>query len=296
MANNPTKPENNPSESEMTEAFAQRLGGSLIKECYIPGRRPQFEQRAIDGMVLLDRIWSSERGRRASETMLAGANVVVVQTKTGELEMPLLGQALFSRELIPQYRPQLPIRTVALCGRDHPILRRLAENQEIEVEVMEDPDTPYKPSTPSDPGIGALVVHYWKQQGGTLLTRAVIEEDSPRASRIRADGVLLASDTPQKRSMGRNPTAPDLAGEEIVLIHAGRTKRSDGTCSYGMYALGQAFFAAKILEARFPQKRIRTRIVCTRDDELLSPLAKKYGIEIEVLENCSDLATCSEEN
>jgi hypothetical protein len=52
--------------------------------------------------------------------------------------MSLLGQAFFSRELMRPFKPS-SIRTVALCEKDDSVLRPLAEQYGIEVEI-DDPD------------------------------------------------------------------------------------------------------------------------------------------------------------
>ena len=48
--------------------------------------------------------------------------------------MYLMGQALFSRELMKPFGPA-SIRTVALCAKDDSVLRPLAEAFGIEVEI-----------------------------------------------------------------------------------------------------------------------------------------------------------------
>lgn len=61
--------------------------------------------------------------------------MIVVQTKVGRLGMYLLGQALFSRELIANRFAPAKVRTVALVGKDDAVLRPLAEKYGIEVIV-----------------------------------------------------------------------------------------------------------------------------------------------------------------
>jgi len=57
---------------------------------------------------------------------LAGKDIIVVQAKANRLGMYLMGQALFSRELMKPFRPA-SIRTVALCAEDDSVLRPPAE-------------------------------------------------------------------------------------------------------------------------------------------------------------------------
>ncbi len=60
----------------------------------------------------------------------------MVQAKASRLGMYLMGQALFSRELMRPFNPAT-IRAVALCAKDDSVLRPLAEEYGIEVEVDE---------------------------------------------------------------------------------------------------------------------------------------------------------------
>jgi hypothetical protein len=73
--------------------------------------------------------------RRASALGLDRRDIVIVQTKASRLGMYLLGQALFSRELIKDRFAPRSIRTVALCAIDDAILRPIAERFGVEVVV-----------------------------------------------------------------------------------------------------------------------------------------------------------------
>ncbi len=46
-----------------------------------------------------------------------------------------------------------------------------------------------------------------------------------------------------------------------------------------MYLLGQALFSRELMRV-FNPRSVRTVAVCERDDEVLRPLAERYGIEI----------------
>lgn len=65
---------------------------------------------------------------------MVGRDIIVVQVKRPRLGMSLMGQAIFSRELMKPFMPA-SIRTVALCGRDDSVMRPLAERYGIEVEI-----------------------------------------------------------------------------------------------------------------------------------------------------------------
>jgi hypothetical protein len=87
----------------------------------------------------------------------------------------------------------------------------------------------------------------------------------------RLDGLVLVD---QPFRLGSRSDAPEPAGQRLVVI---QTKAS----RLGMNVLGQALFSAVILRAARPRE-IRTIALCTADDEVLRPLAERYGIEVVV--------------
>jgi len=68
---------------------------------------------------------------------LEGQDVIVVQAKAERLGMYLMGQAVFSAELVKRFQPA-SIRSVALCSRDDSELRPLLAAFPL-VEVVIDP-------------------------------------------------------------------------------------------------------------------------------------------------------------
>ncbi len=65
---------------------------------------------------------------RAEEIDIArGERAVLVQTKDSRLGMYLMGQTLFSAELLRRRWPAAAIESVALCTKDDEILRPLLE-------------------------------------------------------------------------------------------------------------------------------------------------------------------------
>ena len=64
-----------------------------------------------------------------SKVDISGKDVVVVQTKNHRLGMSLMGQALFSAELVKRLNPK-SVRSVALCIADDSVLRPLLEAYE----------------------------------------------------------------------------------------------------------------------------------------------------------------------
>ena len=91
--------------------------------------------RDLDGVIVLGGRKRILPRAENKDQDLRGKDVIVVQTKTGRLGMYLLGQALFSMELMRPFEPR-SIRSVAVCQRDDDILRPLAEKYGIEIEVV----------------------------------------------------------------------------------------------------------------------------------------------------------------
>jgi hypothetical protein len=116
----------------MTRRYWQRVGGTLVEEFLMVRQRPNVGRRLADGLIVLD---GDHRRLTSGEVTLDGKDVIVVQTKADRLGMYLLGQALFSRELISDFFNPRSIRTVALCRVDDAVLRPIAERYGIEVVV-----------------------------------------------------------------------------------------------------------------------------------------------------------------
>lgn len=75
---------------------------------------------------------------------LEGEDVVAVQAKAHRLGMYLMGQAIFSAELLRRFRPR-SIRSVILCSADDSVQRPLLTPYP-EVDVVVVPGTPVRPS------------------------------------------------------------------------------------------------------------------------------------------------------
>jgi hypothetical protein len=117
-------------ETPMTRRYWQRVGGTLIEE--YPAVRPGHDRggRRLDGVIITD----GERkiAPRGEPADVDGHDVIIVQTKASRLGMYLLGQALFSVELIKARFAPKSVRTVALCGRDDAVLRPIAERYVVD--------------------------------------------------------------------------------------------------------------------------------------------------------------------
>ena len=69
---------------------------------------------------------------------LTDKEIIVVQTKAKPLGMYLMGQALFSREIMKRFNPK-SIKTVAICSKTDSELEKICSKYDIDViEIPED--------------------------------------------------------------------------------------------------------------------------------------------------------------
>lgn len=113
-------------ETPMIEWYWERVGGLLIEEYPIVLPGPSHGGRRLDGLVIRDAPRERVYGERLD---ISGRDVIVVQAKARRLGMPLMGQTLFSLELVKVLGPSSAI-AVALCRADDAVLRPLLEAHE----------------------------------------------------------------------------------------------------------------------------------------------------------------------
>ena len=133
-------------ETPMTRWYWKQVGGTLIEEFVAVNRGADRGKRVLDAIIL-----PSEEFRIAQqdEVSIEGKDVVVVQTKAGRLGMYLLGQALFSAQLVQCFHPR-SVLSVALCGKDDAVLRPLFEQYPgMKVVVCPSEATPNSPMQPN---------------------------------------------------------------------------------------------------------------------------------------------------
>ena len=113
-------------ETPMIRRYWKQTGGTLIEEFPAVKATPSCGPRRLDAVILPD-----EENRIAGwrEVSLEGKDIIVVQAKARRLGMYLMGQTLFSAELVKAFRPA-SIRSVALCSKDDSVLRPLLEGYE----------------------------------------------------------------------------------------------------------------------------------------------------------------------
>lgn len=111
-------------ETPMTEWFWDQVGGLLVEEFEAVRRNANQGQRLIDAVIVLNK--NKSRHPRGKKFDIEGRNVIVVQSKHRRLSMGLMGQTLFSLDLIKKLNPST-IRSVAVCTQDDEVLRPLLE-------------------------------------------------------------------------------------------------------------------------------------------------------------------------
>ena len=110
-----------------------RTDGTMLCEFQaVRGIRNKQGRRLIDGVIVLDRQHRWLDRANHNPDYIQGKDIIAVQAKLGRLGMYLLGQALFTRELMRSFQPN-SIRTVALCTKTDAVLEPLAEKYGVEV-------------------------------------------------------------------------------------------------------------------------------------------------------------------
>lgn len=123
-------------ETPMIRWFWQRTGGTLCEEFQAVPRSAGTGQRLLDAVIVPEGPNERVHWRGLS---LEGRDVVVVQAKAHRLGMYLMGQTLFSAQLVEQRFDPRTVRSVALCCSDDSVLRPLLEAYSgMEVVVVPD--------------------------------------------------------------------------------------------------------------------------------------------------------------
>ena len=118
-------------ETPLTRRYWRSVGGTLMEEFRTVNASGVQGRRDLDGVIVLgepNRILDRAELQAGS----AGQGHSRHSTKAGRLGMYLVGQALFSRELIRAFHPRT-VMSVAICQRDDAVLRPLAEKYGIEI-------------------------------------------------------------------------------------------------------------------------------------------------------------------
>ena len=64
-------------------------------------------------------------------------NIVAIQTKGTRLSMGLMGQALFSRDLLEKHNPR-SVESIAICASGDSVLEEIANKHNVKVVIIPD--------------------------------------------------------------------------------------------------------------------------------------------------------------
>jgi hypothetical protein len=121
-------------ETPLTRWYWEKVGGLLIEEFPAVKASPNQAKRLLDGLIVLGEPTARTSSR---EFDLTDRDVIVIQAKAKRLGMYLMGQCLFSRDLVLQLGAK-SVRSVAICTEDDQTLRPLLEKHEgCEVAVFD---------------------------------------------------------------------------------------------------------------------------------------------------------------
>jgi hypothetical protein len=131
-------------ETWMTLEYAKTVPGTVILEFPVVKARKGVGPRRLDALIVKD---GERREAKPSEHVnIDGQDVIVVQTKARRLGMAVMGQAVFSIELVKRHFKPKSVRAVIVCtGHDAELEALLQPLTDIEVWIA--PDKPSNAQT-----------------------------------------------------------------------------------------------------------------------------------------------------
>ncbi len=121
-------------ERPLIEKYWQRVGGTIVFEFPLVRGSVTCGKRHLDALILPN---GETKIAKAQDVSLEGADIIIIQAKDKRLGMYLMGQAVFSVELMRKFNPK-SIRFIALCIKDCSVLTPLLDKYpEVEVVVIE---------------------------------------------------------------------------------------------------------------------------------------------------------------
>ena len=262
--------------------YLDEVGGTLIAEV-VPSstRQPGAAKRWIDAVIMPNVNEVSTRLGKTSvydwgmathseqdelRALMRNEECLVVQAKNCRLGMGLLGQALFSRELLSADLSHI-VGSVALCGADTPTLSKIAGTFKTDVVVDAFAKKGKEPANLITPDYSDVDA-YWNGVGLLLYRQRLSDFVGDRGASV-AHAVILLDEPSGKEVAGFR----SLAGRRLKLITS--TNRP-----LGMWAMGLAVFGAQLLlhDGALVSSSV---ILCTKSDTALEPLLRNVaGIEV----------------
>ncbi len=120
-------------ERPLIEKYWKRVGGSIIFEFPMIHRSATCGPRYLDALILPKK---ERKILKPSEVTIEGQDIILIQANCQRLGMYVMGQAVFSIELMRRFKP-VSIRSVILCTEDDSVLRPfLSRYPEVEVVIF----------------------------------------------------------------------------------------------------------------------------------------------------------------
>jgi hypothetical protein len=234
---------------------------------------PRVGTRRFDGLMI---IGGEKRLARWSERsrgwldFARGKELRVIQTKAGPLELPVMGQGLFSGRLARQLLAPSSVMSVIVCVEDDVELRRLLDDPRIAGEVVVEVISG-TPGGYSRPGRNPPLIHRYHQDvhggRGTLLL------DYPIGPHV-ADAVLVLTGSPD---------APKLAGCDIVILHATKFAGKGKQEPLGMSVMGMAVFSEALAKSELACASVKSHALCERKDADLDALLNPFRPTVDAV-------------
>lgn len=120
-------------ERPLIEKYWNQIGGSIIFEFPMIHKSETCGPRYLDALILPKK---ERQILKPSEVTIEGQDIILIQAKCRRLGMYLMGQAVFSIELMRRFKPA-SIRSIILCTEDDSVLRPfLSRYPEVEVVIF----------------------------------------------------------------------------------------------------------------------------------------------------------------
>ena len=122
-------------ETPLIKKYWEQIGGTLIEEFPVVRGYKNSSKRALDAIIIPE---GENAVMKWHEVDIKGKEIIVVQAKAMRLGMYLMGQALFSKQLLEKFYDPKKVISVALCTKDDAVLRSLLEQYpDVKVVIVE---------------------------------------------------------------------------------------------------------------------------------------------------------------
>jgi hypothetical protein len=253
-------------EDPLTLAYWDRhQDGTLILEPHVGTRR--FDGLMIVGGEPRVARWGDRGADWLAEAR--GRKLRVIQTKAGPLELPVMGQALFSGRLTQRLLTPVTLLSVIVCLNDESEARWLLDDSrmkgEVIVEVVDGIGGGY-----SRPGRNRELIRRFHRQ---VLGRGELLENYRIGPHV-ADAVVV---------MEGQVDAPMLDGCEIVILHATKFAKRGRPEPLGMSGMGMAVFSEILARRMLKCAAVKSYVLCERKDGDLDAVLEPFRPAVDAI-------------